>query len=124
MKSNFKHITVLALLFTISSTMLLIMGISISVGLPIITTLLSDGNLNSMFTLITRYVGGVMLFFSIPGYLCAYGLFNQKSWSRIFAMILSIISLFSIPIGTCIGVYGLYVLMQDDVIELFENKKK
>ena len=120
-----KHLTVLGILFLIFSTILLIMGLMISIGVPMIVNILSTNEFsNNTFDNITKYVGIVLLTFSIPGYIGAYGLFNKKSWGRIFAIVICILSLFSIPFGTCMGVYGLYILMQDDIIELFENKKK
>ena len=48
------------------------------------------------------------------------GLLNKKSWARILSLIVCILSLFSIPFGTCLGIYGIYVLMKDETMELFK----
>ena len=118
-----KHLTVLGILFMIFSTILLIMGLGISIGVPIIGNFISDDFSTNIINNISRYLGIVLISFSLPGFIGAYGLFNVKDWARIFSIIICILSLFSIPFGTCMGIYGLYVLMQDETIELFENKK-
>ena len=50
------------------------------------------------------------------------GLFMKKSWSRITGLIISCLSLFSIPIGTAFGVYGLWILFNNRTIELLNQK--
>jgi hypothetical protein len=42
----------------------------------------------------------------------AYGLLARKPWGRILAIIVSILSLLSIPLGTILGAFGLYTLMR------------
>jgi len=38
----------------------------------------------------------------------AAGLYNRTSWGRILGIIVSIISLINIPLGTLIGIFGLF----------------
>jgi len=42
----------------------------------------------------------------------AYGLLTRKSWGRVLAIIVSILSLLSIPFGTILGGFALYFLMR------------
>jgi len=64
-----------------------------------------------------------LIIMATPGLICGYGLITKKSWSRILAIILSCLSLLSIPFGTIIGVYGLWVLFQDQTIYILNNNK-
>ena len=57
--------------------------------------------------------------FAIPSVITGYGLLYYKPWARIVGIILSAISLINIPIGTAIGVYGLWVLLNKDTERLF-----
>lgn len=57
--------------------------------------------------------------FSIPGLIAGYGLLQFKPWARIVGIVLSAISLINIPIGTVIGIYGLWVLLNKDTERLF-----
>jgi len=58
---------------------------------------------------VLRLVGGI-------------GLLSQQMWARYVVIIVAIIGLMSVPIGTLIGVYSLWVLMQTETMKLFENK--
>jgi hypothetical protein len=57
--------------------------------------------------------------FALPSLVTGYGLINYKAWARIVGIILSAISLINIPIGTIIGAYGLWVLLNKDTERLF-----
>lgn len=41
-----------------------------------------------------------------------WALLNRKPWARILTIILSILSLLSFPIGTIVGIYGLWAMFQ------------
>ena len=61
-------------------------------------------------------------FFSILGIVGGIGLFSYKSWARILVMIVSAINCLNVPIGTAKGIYSIWVLMQPETIELFEEQ--
>jgi hypothetical protein len=58
---------------------------------------------------------------SILGIIGGLGLYKHKNWARILILILSGIDLFNIPIGTALGIYSIWVLVQDDTVQLFAN---
>jgi len=66
---------------------------------------------------------GVLCFF-LPGIIAyavaGYGLLKYKSWARILAIILAILNLVLFPIGTLIGVYTLWVMLNGETKALFE----
>ena len=66
----------------------------------------------------------VMLFFSTLGVIGGLGLFSYRSWARILVMIVSALNCLNVPIGTAKGIYSLWVLMQPETIELFENSNQ
>jgi hypothetical protein len=49
-------------------------------------------------------------------------LFTYKNGARIFMLVISAINCLNIPIGTAKGVYSIWVLMQKEVMELFESE--
>ena len=59
--------------------------------------------------------------FALPSLITGYGLLYYKPWARIVGIILSAISLINIPIGTIVGAYGLWVLLNKDTERLFTN---
>jgi hypothetical protein len=64
-------------------------------------------------------VGILILIFSITGIIGAIGVLRRKEWGRITLLVLSFFSLLSIPLGTMLGVYGIWVLLNDETIRLF-----
>lgn len=64
---------------------------------------------------------GVVFVMSLPGLIAGYGLLKLRSWARILTIILSGLNLFNFPLGTALGVYGLWVLLSKDVEPLFRE---
>lgn len=62
-----------------------------------------------------------ILALSIPGIVVGIGLLNFRPWARILGIVLSILLLIHFPIGTAIGVYGLWVLLTGETEKLFEQ---
>ena len=61
------------------------------------------------------------LLFSIPKLIAGYGLRNEKSWARVWAIIACCMAVMSPPLGTALGVYGLIFLFGDDGKRYFEG---
>lgn len=55
----------------------------------------------------------VIIFFSVPTLIAAYGLLSRKSWATLFALIVGCLKLFSFPIGTAIGVYSIWIWSEE-----------
>jgi hypothetical protein len=66
----------------------------------------------------------LVLFFSSLGVIGGIGLFSYRPWARILVMIVSAINCLNVPVGTAKGVYSIWVLMQPETIELFEDSKQ
>ena len=52
----------------------------------------------------------LMMILFIPSVVGGIGLLLKKGWARILVIIVSIIYLLAFPLGTALGVYGLWVL--------------
>lgn len=76
--------------------------------------------------LVLSIVGTVMFFFTvvlcIPSVIGGIGLLKHKSWARILVLILSAVNLLNIPVGTALGAYSFWVLLQDETIQIFTPK--
>jgi hypothetical protein len=59
--------------------------------------------------------------FALPSLITGYGLLYYRPWARIVGIILSAISLINIPVGTIVGAYGLWVLLNKDTERLFNH---
>jgi hypothetical protein len=47
------------------------------------------------------------------------GLLKRRRWARILVLISGALDLFAFPVGTAIGIYTIWVLMQKETIQLF-----
>jgi hypothetical protein len=64
-------------------------------------------------------LGAVLLLLALPGLVVGWGLLTFKPWARILGLVLSALNLIQIPIGTVLGIYGLWVLLHKDTERLF-----
>jgi len=116
-----KHVTLVAVLGIVFG------GLGISIGLMGLVAISGGGLISGdiMAMRITRIVGpAVALFFfltSVPEVIAGIGLLKRKSWARILAIVLAILDLINIPIGTAIGIYALWVLLNDETARLFAD---
>jgi len=62
-----------------------------------------------------------LLAIGIPGIITGIGLLKVRPWARIVGIVLSAIRLISFPFGTILGVYGLWVLFNDETEALFRG---
>ncbi len=51
---------------------------------------------------------------AIPGIIAGIGLLKMKSWARVLAIIVACLNLLHIPFGTALGIYTLWVLLNDE----------
>ena len=61
----------------------------------------------------------VLLLFSAPGLITGWGLLKLRPWARILGIVLAVIGLINFPIGTAVGIYGLWVLLTKETERLF-----
>jgi hypothetical protein len=75
---------------------------------------------------ITAIVGTALAFLfaitSIPEIIGGFGLLKYKPWARILVLIIACVDLLLIPIGTLIGIYELWVLLNEETTALFVKK--
>jgi hypothetical protein len=63
----------------------------------------------------------ILLCISLPGIIAGFGLMQYKQWARILTIVLSAFELFSIPLGTALGIYGFWVLLKPETEQLFNR---
>jgi hypothetical protein len=64
----------------------------------------------------------ILLTLSLPGLIIGIGLVQFRPWARIPGIVLSALDLFnSIPFGTALGVYGLWVLLNSETERMFAS---
>ena len=72
-------------------------------------------------------IGGILFVvlaaLSLPGLMVGIGLLQLAPWSRIGGIVLSAFHLFNVPIGTALGIYGLWALLSPEGESLFRTRQ-
>ena len=118
-----KHINILGSLFLTCSILMIIAGFAVNYFVPIAGEISGNSDAMRITSIIGKSIGIFLFFFALPGFICGYGLLTKKSWSRIFGIVLSCLSLLNIPFGTAIGIYGLWILFKDETIDLLSSQQ-
>jgi hypothetical protein len=63
----------------------------------------------------------IVMFLSAANVVGGVGLMNRQRWGRILVLVLSFLNLVHFPLGTALGVYGIWVLMKDETDALFSR---
>ncbi len=65
----------------------------------------------------------IVLLISIPGLIGGIGLMRMAPWSRVFMIVISALDLLHVPLGTALGIYGLWVLTKPETEALMRGSK-
>ncbi|HBY59373.1 MAG TPA: hypothetical protein DEH78_06095 [Solibacterales bacterium] len=122
------HVRVLGILMIVLGSLTLVAGLVLATvlgGIAGIVGMAADDE--ALVAVPILGAVGVFLFFflmllGLPGIIAGWGLLYHQSWARILAIILSVLNLPSIPVGTAVGVYGLWVLLSAEGARLFEAR--
>jgi O-antigen/teichoic acid export membrane protein len=115
-----KHINVVAALQIGLSIFGIVIGIIILVVLSLVGGFVDDNDASFIIHLVGGIVSFVLILLSIPGIIAGIGLFRKKEWARILTLILSVMNLMNIPVGTAVGAYSIWALVQEETVAIFK----
>lgn len=123
------HIRVLAILHIVFGALGILIGLVILLifgGVAGIVGVAAEGDPSAPVAIpILSLIGGVIfvvvLVVSIPGVVAGIGLLQYREWARILTIVLSALDLLNVPFGTALGIYGLWVLLQNQTLQLFQH---
>ena len=113
------HVKILGIIYIIGGILMALLGLFLF-GILTGSGLIS-GDHTAMLTtgIIGTALAGFFGFLSLPSIIAGFGLLGFHNWARILAIILGALHLFAFPIGTVVGVYTLYVLLNERTTPLF-----
>ena len=115
------HVPVVGWLLILGHAIFLLVGVFVFVLLTGIGVASGEREAMTILGTVGTAFGLLLIVLGIPGLVAGAGLLAHKSWARILAIVVGILGLVNIPIGTAIGVYTLFVLMQDAASEYFAS---
>ena len=114
-----KHINIVAALQIGISIFNLLIALLIFTLFKLIIGFVDDSGGEMVLSTIANVVAIVFIIVSLPGIFAGLGLFKRQEWARILTLVLSVISIFNFPIGTGVGIYSIWALVQPEVVAEF-----
>ena len=60
------------------------------------------------------FIAILILLSTIPSFLAGYGLLNRRGWAKTMTLVAGVLNLLAFPVGTAIGIYAIWVFLQED----------
>ena len=72
--------------------------------------------------LIGTFVGVMVAVMALPGLIAGYGLLKYYDWARILMIVIAVLELIRFPLGTVLGIYTLWALLNAEGAALFKRR--
>lgn len=89
----------------------LLVGTGLAIGEP---------EARSILTITGTSLAALFTVLGIPGIVAGAGVLARRSWGRVLAILVAVLSLLNFPIGTIIGIYVIWVLLQEAATTYFK----
>jgi hypothetical protein len=107
------QVPILAWLYILGNALLLVIGACVFILLAGIGAASGDTQALGILGMTGTAVGLLLAALALPGLIAGYGLLRRRAWARVLALVLSILALAAFPLGTLIGAYAIWVLLQN-----------
>lgn len=123
-----QHVRILAWLNIIYGSFGILIGLIVFAVLGSVSGLISQidpsvdaQTVGPILAIVGTVVIIILVAVSAPSVIAGIGLLSYKPWARILTIVLSALHLLSIPFGTALGIYGLWVLLSPPTEALFRE---
>lgn len=113
------HVKIVGWLLIATHILLLLIGGFVFLLLTGVGAISRDPEAMGILSVVGTLVGGFLGVLSLPGILAGIGLLVRQVWGRYLAIIVGFLNLFNVPIGTVIGAYAIWVLLQESANNYF-----
>ena len=122
------HVKILGAIYIALSTLCLFVALFIALAVGTAGAIVgtaADPNDAAVALPIIGIAGTALVAFlvvvSLPGLIAGIGLLKMRPWARIVGIVVAVLSLLNIPLGTIVGVYGLWVLFSKETEQLLSD---
>jgi hypothetical protein len=115
------HVPVVAWLLIATNLVLALVGLGMFALIAGAAALVRDPEAAMILPLVAVSIPTLMIALAIPGLIAGFGLLARKAWGRILAIVAAVLGLAGFPVGTLIGLYVLFVLMQEAATTYFAS---
>jgi hypothetical protein len=122
MESHVKLLGILHIIFGAMGVLSAFAILALASGIAEMLGMPANGS-DAVFALPVFGIGVViailMLLISVPGVIGGIALVRHAHWARFFMIVISACELPNFPLGTALGVYGIWVLTRHATVEMF-----
>ncbi len=119
-KSDFSaHVMIVAWINIVFSVLCAFMGLFAFLLLTGIGVVADDPQATRVLGFIGTAAAIFLVSIALPGIIAGYGLLKRRAWGRVVGIIVAILDLVNFPIGTGVGIYGLWVLSRVEATAYF-----
>ena len=115
------HVPIIAWLLIATNLIVALVGFLMFALLMGAASLVRDPEAVMILPLVAVAIPTLMITLAIPGLIAGFGLLARKAWARILAIVAAALGLASFPVGTLIGIYAIFVMMQDTATNYFAS---
>jgi hypothetical protein len=116
-----KHITLAAVLNLGCGILGVLTAFAVFVVLVGAGILSGDTEAIRITSIVAAAIAFLLIPISVAEIIGGIGLLKRRSWARVLMLIVSVLELLNIPLGTALGVYTIWVLIQDETKNLLEG---
>lgn len=109
-----EHLRIVAWIHLAMGALGVLVGIFVFGVMGSVGALTGDVREGTLLAVLGALLAGFFTLMSVPALVGGWGLLKRKPWARILVLILSFMNLFGFPVGTLVGGYSIWVLMQDE----------
>jgi hypothetical protein len=109
-----QHVTLLGAFLIAHSALSLLLAMILFISIAGGGMLSGDATAIAITGTLAAVLAGFFVLLALPGLIAGIGLLRGKKWARVLGLIVCILSLLSIPLGTALGIYGIWVLTRDE----------
>jgi hypothetical protein len=113
------HVTILGWLHIVGNALMFLLGCFLFALLGGIGLATGEPEASRILAIVGVSVGAFLAILGVPGILAGIGLLRRRVWGRILALVVGFLGLLNFPVGTAIGVYSGWVLLQESASEYF-----
>jgi len=126
-----EHVKILGVLHVVYGMLGILAGIIVMLVFGGLAGLVSVADHSGDAKVAIPILGGIgafifvlLLVLSLPGVIAGFGLIELQPWARMLTIVLSALELMSVPFGTLLGIYGLWVLLSPGGEQLFRRQSQ
>ena len=114
-----RHVPILGWLHVAAGGLFVVVGLFVFTFFTGIGIASGEAEAMRILGIVGLSTGSFLVVLGAPGLVAGYGLLKRRPWSRMMALVLGILNLINIPLGTMMGVYTLWVLLDDRAADYF-----